>query len=138
MQQQLKFRAWDAKKGEWLLGYKSSGGFSLFGECMLLGEWGKVLDDAMHERIDLKVMLFTGQQDKHGVDIYEHDILRGPTRSHKQKLELVEWDDAQTWDADGSFAVIGGFTVFNALPRESEIIGNKWDNPELIKELGIF
>ena len=42
----LKFRAYDNKAKEWLLGYEypNLGGFSMFGECMLMGEWSAIVN----------------------------------------------------------------------------------------------
>jgi hypothetical protein len=61
---EIKFRAWDDKK--WLLGYElpNLGGFSLFGEVVMLDEWSHILDTFLFERDghkadDLKVMQYT-------------------------------------------------------------------------------
>jgi len=79
----IKFRAYDNKKKKWLLGYEleNLGGFSLFGECMLLGEWSGILDTFLMSRKnykpdDLKVMQFTGLKDSKNRDVYEGDYVK--------------------------------------------------------------
>ena len=50
---EYKFRAWDNKKKEWLMGYTPSRpemAFSLFGECMLFGVWGHTFDKFIFEK----------------------------------------------------------------------------------------
>jgi hypothetical protein len=49
---ECKFRAWCAKHKRWLCGYEMPhlGGFSLFGEVMMLGEWSHILDRFIFQR----------------------------------------------------------------------------------------
>ncbi len=82
MNTKLKFRAWDNKEKKWLLGYEYEkiGGFSLFGECIMAGEWSSILSLFLFERNgykseDLIVNVFSGILDKNKKEIYDDDIL---------------------------------------------------------------
>ncbi len=72
---------------------------------------------------------YTGMHDSNGEDIYEGDIVR--TSDNDDELAVVEWDDE-----DLRFTVTHG-NVVNGLgeeyyPREVEVVGNIYENPELI------
>lgn len=73
----FKFRAYDKGKKEWLLGYKEAGGFSLFGETVLMGEWGYLYTKIMSEDRtgDIVVNSWTGLSDKYEDLIYADDII---------------------------------------------------------------
>ena len=72
---------------------------------------------------------YTGMNDSTGKEIYEGDIVR--TSDNDDELAVVEWDDE-----DLRFTVTHG-NVVNGLgegyySREVEVIGNMYDNPELL------
>ena len=72
---------------------------------------------------------YTGMHDGNGEDIYEGDIVR--TSDNDDELAVVEWDEE-----DLRFTVTHG-NVVNGLgeeyySREVEVIGNMYDNPELL------
>ena len=80
--------------------------------------------------IDQKtVSQYTGMNESTGKEIYEGDIVR--TSDNDDELAVVEWDDE-----DLRFTVTHG-NVVNGLgeeyyPREVEVVGNIYDNPELL------
>lgn len=77
---------------------------------------------------------FTGLKDKNGKDIYEGDVVKfnrqqGYTYLHKGSIEKVSWFNFQ----------YSGFGFNENIPltlkrsKEIEVIGNIYENPELIK-----
>ena len=72
---------------------------------------------------------YTGMNDSTGKEIYEGDIVR--TSDNDDELAVVEWDEE-----DLRFTVTHG-NVVNGLgeeyyPREVEVVGNIYDDPELL------
>ncbi len=74
MNRTISFRAWHSKQNQWLHD-KSWGGCHILGETIWLGEWCRVPIDELN---DVVVEQNTGLKDKHGVDIFEGDILANP------------------------------------------------------------
>jgi uncharacterized phage protein (TIGR01671 family) len=81
------------------------------------------------------VMQFTGLKDKNGVEIYEGDIVKYfQPYSKAWHTHIVKWDNL--------WACFGLFEEGNKWCKESdwvkikeiEVIGNIYENPELLKE----
>ena len=80
------------------------------------------------------IMQYTGLKDRNGKEIYEGDILEynwgdkesGAVRSLR---EIVEWKE-NMWTEEGFMT---GFGEFWATPDQYEVIGNIYENPELLK-----
>lgn len=127
---EFKFRAWDDHNKQWLMGYELPRlrGFSLIGECVLFGEWGKVFDEFIFERngktfADLKIMQFTGAVDKAGECIYEGDIVDDGNGSVG---EVVWLQDSCQFLVD-----FGEGIDLQEIGKWCTVVGNIFDNPEL-------
>lgn len=148
----IKFRAWDDGKKEWLLGYNypNLGGFSLDGECVLMGEWAGICTSFMFEnngkkRTDLKVMQFTGLKDKNGKEIFEDDICLLEINGFNLKPSFIPFLIVFNVDGFQGSNILKkkkDFLNNNYLfsPRrfnyaewkKLEVVGNIYENPELL------
>jgi len=108
----IKFRAWDDYAKEWLLGYDKPnlGGFSMFGECILMGEWSEIVNRFILQQkdrkpVDLIVEQFTGVLDHLDREIYEGDRVYDPHAPRDERqLFVVKYDESmgRYW-LDGEF-----------------------------------
>ena len=108
MMREIKLRAWDKWNAEWM--YIDDLPIS-----DLLAEWPSV-----------HFMQYTGLKDKNGKEIYEGDIVTAD-----RLVCVVEWRGCgwkATWKGDRDY--IGGSPDLGF--RIHEIIGNIYENPELI------
>ena len=123
-----KFRAWDKEERKWKLGYKELGGFHLLGELNLLGEVNAELASPLSKLQDIEIMQYTGFEDESGKEIYEGDIVKTPSF-----IESVAF-------FDGSYFTVGKHgkketSHFLTPGSYYKVIGNVWENPELLKEI---
>ena len=164
MNRNYKFRVWSTKENKWMFGYEypNLGGFSLVGETVLFGEFGKYPLERYFD--DFKIMQWTGCKDRNGKEIYEGDYLRQKTDACSNKPDMacdydplydrheIQWDTREHgWNAfpvsslsyaDFNIAIeqLGGLITWPSKDvllnsHHYEIIGNICENPELLQDV---
>ncbi len=118
---EIKFRAWnDIQK-------KMFAPFNMYE--MVQGHLDydeQEMDDSKGFPVGTIFLEFTGLKDKNGKEIYEGDIIKW-----SGNIGLIEWNDS-----DASFFINfkhtdNKYSVDHC--EDSEVIGNKFENPELVK-----
>lgn len=96
-------------------------------------ETGRII--VMHEVIPDTICQCTGSKDKNGKLIWENDIIECKDGKHNFQTQ-IEWDAYSAGfifqDTETSAVELDAITA-NGLYSESKVIGNIFDNPELIE-----
>lgn len=82
-----------------------------------------------------KVMQYTGLKDKNGVEIYEGDVLKIPDFYETPENTNATYHYEQTVFKYGAFCTHNYpmFEYQEYISEESEVIGNIYENPELLE-----
>lgn len=123
---EIKFRCWTESAKKMYYPEQLQG----FGICPMTGLLMEVIDHgtdgASLEKTQTKdiLMQYTGLKDKNGVEIYEGDILKFNTKGGNEMVYEVKWKGK-------------GFKptrMSDDNQEEIEIIGNIYQNPELLQD----
>jgi len=114
MNRELKFRVWFSEESRFL--ETKDGLFFKYPH----NDYGEYIGDFIRD--PYFVQQYTGIKDKHGREIYEGDILTGL---------MIDWATTRTFVV--SFDVEeGGYRWYQWALDSLEIIGNVFENPELL------
>lgn len=84
---------------------------------------------------DCKIMQYTGLKDKNGKEIYEGDVIKGVLVNYGDYLETCGAVEYCEGFAAFSLKNDAGQTLFhNHLVSKFEVIGNIYENPELLNQ----
>ena len=126
----IRFRVWDNKLKEWeYYILPQDAGY-------MAGRFTKKNDK--EKRFEKETLMqYTGLKDTNGKEIFEGDILEFKQYTHsKDKNKIHKWTKEVKFETE-KVGVYGyaNFTGFNTtdFDVEHEIIGNRFENPELIK-----
>jgi hypothetical protein len=108
---EIMFRAWDKSNSHFIYVILIHGklGLPKYAKWNGLGDW----------------LQYTGLKDKNGVEIWEGDVVRETWEDFKPQTAIFP----VTFDED-----IGRFVVYNAYKSLVEVVGNIYENPELLNQ----
>lgn len=133
---ELKFRAWDKDKKVMHYDFQFIKSGEGIGQFILLisDKEDNVVKQQNPYPVDrFEIMQYTELKDNDGKEIYESDILK---YKHTGEIVIVDWDNeigCYIFDNENEIerdVYIGDMSLSN----EYKIIGNKYENPELMEE----
>ena len=118
---EIKFRAWDKKRSKWF------DDFNITDEGNLFTFQGR--EPSTWDQDSIILIQYTGLKDRNGKEIYEGDIIK----YHAGGIGEIFWDE-ETASFKVEWHKTGEFTNMEAIMKVSEIIGNRFENSELLEK----
>lgn len=136
---EIKFRAWDSWDKKMV--YQNDDHF-VINELQNIGyefceEGGCGID--WKDKEDISLMQYTGLKDKNGKEIYEGDVLRDTLCEgiSNNNILVIFREDLSSFALSKNGWMHDHFFKEGVEANATEIIGNIYDNPEILKSEGI-
>jgi uncharacterized phage protein (TIGR01671 family) len=122
---EIKFRAWD-KKIQQFIDAKEI----VINDGKVFRNW-RDYEDYIPDDNTIELVWFTGLVDKDGTDIFEGDIVRCTNHSVKKNGLVMMEQGMWNWEYK-----LGGVSwLWDVIGRwKGTVVGNSFENPELLKE----
>lgn len=136
---EILFRGKRLDNGEWILGALYDGAhFTVIADEILQSDWDKSQDNfrIYGKQVNLETVgQYTGIDDVHGNKVFEGDIVK----VHDNMIGVEDGAEdfiGVVYYRDGSFMIITPYQLhYRWMDYTVEVIGNKFDNPEIWEEL---
>lgn len=123
---EIKFRAWDSIRKK-MLEWQKSDETDPDEDEWYGATWNLLyILTERHKKVGRVLMQYTGLKDKNGREIYEGDIWR----SKDDETYSVEYKDSGFYPF--TVPALGGYEWDTEIASEGEVIGNIYENPELL------
>ena len=120
---EIKFRAWDGKAKDWHT-FEITDNLFESQQAISFGLLGGQVESLVWQQ-------YTGLKDRNGVEIYEGDII-----TQDGYAQHVQWSDMGAWWALVNIPNVHSGNHLSALDfDECEVIGNIYENPELLERI---
>ena len=131
MEDRYLFKAKRLYNGEWVQGYLI---YSFTGVPIIVTEYDHILMLVTRYEVDLKTICqCTGLKDKNGNLIWENDVVRVTINSGSTICRCAFADTVANFQLWQKHTIKSTSTVLNLGNYECEVIGNIFDNPELLE-----
>ena len=131
---EIKFRAWDKKNKkivrEFSINISKLKNISFLSILSWYWQVNKVKFGPQPD--DLELMQFTGLKDRNGENIYEGDIVKC---IHNNNTSAIRWEERLVEDIKTEETYLtAGFFLEEPSSCEFEVIGNIYENPDLLNK----
>ena len=131
MNREIKFRIWDIENKEMLKVQELDFEPTFYGGRIAIrpDQYNDYFDTE-----DMILMQYTGLNDKNGKEIYEGDVVYCQTKYGKAKaiIKFIDGKFVAYWNSALTHPEDGHHIACYEINKRFEVIGNMYDNPELL------